>query len=157
MGFSEVIAEAQAYSDQERIAAKEAKIHAYGHIPDTIEPEKITRQAKLCLTLEAFVDRFDCQASTVQCWDSVENNYGCAACLAMAMIGDAGRPSACESDVTGAVSMLAARLAAQSAPTLMFVPTVLAPSVCFGLRAPLPAACARAACYPAQSIGPATA
>lgn len=117
--FSEVIAEAMAYGDREKIAAKEAEIRAYGHIPAAIEPEKITRQAKLCLTLEAFVNRFDCQASTVQCWDSVENNYGCATCLAMAMMGDAGRPSACESDVTGALSMLAARLAAQSAPALM--------------------------------------
>lgn len=117
--FSEVIAEAQAYGDQEKIAAKEREIRAYGRIPETIGDEKITRQAKLCLTIEAFVERYDCQASTVQCWDSVENNYGCAPCLSMAMMGDAGKPSACESDVTGAVSMLAARLAAQSAPALM--------------------------------------
>lgn len=117
--FSEVIAAAQQYDDQDKIAAKEAEIRAYGSIPDSIEPEKITRQAKLCLAISEFVDRLDCQASTVQCWDSVENNYGCATCLAMAMMGDAGKPSACESDVTGAVSMLAAKLAAQSAPALM--------------------------------------
>lgn len=117
--FSEVIAEAQTYDNQEKLSAKEREIRAYGHIPETIGDEKITLQAKLCLTIEAFVERYDCQASTVQCWDSVENNYGCASCLSMAMMGDAGKPSACESDVTGAVSMLAARLAAQSAPALM--------------------------------------
>ena len=54
-----------------------------------------------------------------QCWDSVENNYGCATCLAMSMMGENGKPSACESDVTGAVSMLAATLAAQSPSALM--------------------------------------
>lgn len=117
--FSEVIAAAQAYNDEDKIAAKEAEIRAYGHIPEYIEDYKITRQAKLCLALEQFVDQFDCDASTVQCWDSVENNYGCATCLAMAMMGDAGKPSACESDVTGAVSMLAARLATGTAPALM--------------------------------------
>ena len=37
----------------------------------------------------------------------------------MSMMGEKGLPSACESDVTGAVSMLAAQLAAQSAPALM--------------------------------------
>jgi L-fucose isomerase-like protein len=37
----------------------------------------------------------------------------------MSMMGDKGKPSACESDVTGAVSMLAAQLAADSAPALM--------------------------------------
>ena len=69
--------------------------------------------------MEDFVTRLDCDASTVQCWDSLENNYGCAACLGMSMMGEKGLPSACESDVTGAVSMLAAQLAAQSAPALM--------------------------------------
>ncbi len=34
-------------------------------------------------------------------------------------MGDKGKPSACESDVTGAVSMLTAYLAADAAPALM--------------------------------------
>lgn len=117
--FSEVIASAEHYGDGEAVAAKEAEIRAYGRIPDYIEAEKITRQAKLCLAVEKFVDDMECQASTVQCWDSVQNNYGCATCLAMSMMGEKGRPSACESDVTGAVSMLAAQLAAGSPPALM--------------------------------------
>ena len=117
--MSEVIAAAQNCDDRGRIAEKESQIRAYGRIPETVGSEKIERQARLCLALEDFVDRLDCQASTVQCWDSVENNYGCATCLAMSMMGENGKPSACESDVTGAVSMLAAQLAAQSAPALM--------------------------------------
>lgn len=117
--LSEVIAAAQAYDDTEKIQEKEQEIRAYGAIPSFIEDAKITRQARLCLAMEDFVTRLDCDASTVQCWDSLENNYGCAACLGMSMMGEKGLPSACESDVTGAVSMLAAQLAAQSAPALM--------------------------------------
>lgn len=117
--LSEVIAAAQSYSDQEKIREKEREIRAYGAIPSFIEDAKINRQARLCLAMEEFVTRLDCDASTVQCWDSLENNYGCAACLGMSMMGEKGLPSACESDVTGAVSMLAAQLAAQSAPALM--------------------------------------
>lgn len=117
--LSEVIAAAQSYDDTEKIQEKEQEIRAYGAIPSFIEDAKITRQAKLCLAMEDFVTRLDCDASTVQCWDSLENNYGCAACLGMSMMGEKGLPSACESDVTGAVSMLAAQLAAQSAPALM--------------------------------------
>ncbi|MCL1819678.1 MAG: fucose isomerase [Oscillospiraceae bacterium] len=117
--MSEIIFAAQSYNDTEKIAQKEAEIRAYGRIPESIEAEKITLQAKLCLVLEKFVDDLDCHASTVQCWDSVENNYGCAACLAMSMMGEKGRPSACESDVTGAVSMLAAQLAADNPAALM--------------------------------------
>jgi len=117
--LSEVIAAAENFSNQALIAAKEQEIKAYGKIPQDIEPAKITKQAKLCLAMEQFVEDLDCQASTVQCWDSLENNYGCAACLGMSMMGNKGKPSACESDVTGAVSMLAAQLAAGSAPALM--------------------------------------
>ena len=101
------------------ISAKENEIRAYGHIPENIGAEKINKQARLCLAMEKFVEDLDCQASTVQCWDSLENNYGCAACLGMSMMGEKGKPSACESDVTGAVSMLAAQLAADSPPALM--------------------------------------
>ncbi|MFV0413478.1 MAG: L-fucose/L-arabinose isomerase family protein, partial [Oscillospiraceae bacterium] len=73
----------------------------------------------LWLAIEVIVESLDCDASTVQCWDSIENNYGCATCLAMSMMGEKGKPSACESDVAGAVSMLAASLAAQSPSALM--------------------------------------
>lgn len=117
--LSEVIALAQDYNNESAIAAKEAEIRQYGHIAADIEAHKITRQAKLCLAMEAFVEQLDCQASTVQCWESLENNYGCAACLSMSMMGEQGRPSACESDVTGAVSMLAAQLAAEAPAALM--------------------------------------
>ena len=117
--LSEVIAAAGRFKDAGAIKAKEDEIRAYGRIPESIEAEKITRQAKLCLAIEKFVGDMDCQASSVQCWDSVENNYGCATCLAMSMMGEKGKPSACESDVTGAVSMLAAQLAAGSPPALM--------------------------------------
>ena len=69
--------------------------------------EKVERQAKLCIALENWMKAHHCDASAVQCWDSVEANYGCAACLSMSMMGVKGMPSACETDVMGAVSMLA--------------------------------------------------
>ena len=119
--LSEVMAAAESPDlfPGETISAKESEIRAYGRIPADIGQEKITKQAKLCLAMEKFVEDLDCQASTVQCWDSLENNYGCAACLGMSMMGEKGKPSACESDVTGAVSMLAAQLAAGAPPALM--------------------------------------
>lgn len=117
--MSEVIARAHNYDNDASVEAKKAEILAYGSVPDFIGPDKLALQAKLCLAIESFVEELHCDASTVQCWDSVENNYGCATCLAMSMMGEAGKPSACESDVTGAVSMLAAMLAAQAAPALM--------------------------------------
>ena len=117
--MSEVIFRARNMPDDDRVAAKQAEICAYGAVADWIPAQTLTRQAKLCCAIEDTVKELHCDASTVQCWDSVENNYGCATCLAMSMMGEQGLPSACESDVTGAVSMLAARLAAGTAPALM--------------------------------------
>ncbi|MDR1062116.1 MAG: fucose isomerase [Clostridiales bacterium] len=105
--------------DTAAIKAKCDEIRAYGRIAESVGPEKIALQARLCLAMEQFVDSLDCQASSVQCWDSLENNYGCAACLGMSMMGERGKPSACEADVAGALSMLAAQLAAGSPPALM--------------------------------------
>ena len=117
--MSEVIFRARQYPDSQKVEAKKAEILAYGRVPDFIPRERLTLQAKLCCAIEEIVEELHCDASTVQCWDSVENNYGCATCLSMSMMGEAGKPSACEGDVTGAVSMLAARLAAGTAPALM--------------------------------------
>jgi L-fucose isomerase-like protein len=117
--LSEVLATAEQQTDPDRLAAKAAEIRAYGRIAGEVEPEKIHRQAKLCLAFEQWMEDLRCQASAVQCWDSLEHNYGCAACLGMSMMGEQGRPSACECDVTGAVTMLAAQLAAGGPPALM--------------------------------------
>ena len=117
--FSEIIAAAESYSDEQNVSAKIAEICEYGNVAPFVDKNLLTRQAKLCLAISEKVEELECDASTVQCWDSVENNYGCATCLAMSMMGEKGKPSACESDVTGAVSMLAASLAAQSPAALM--------------------------------------
>jgi L-fucose isomerase-like protein len=117
--MSELIFNAVNYTDEGKIKTKIEEIKAYGKISPSIGVEKIERQARLCLAMEELVDSYQCDASAVQCWDSLQNNYGCAACLGMSMMGDRGKPSACESDVTGALTMLACARAAGTAPAYM--------------------------------------
>lgn len=117
--FSEIIFDAIHYSDDEKVQKKMEEIRAYGKVAPFVNDALLEKQARLCLAISERVDLLECQASTVQCWDSVENNYGCATCLAMSMMGEIGKPSACESDVTGAVSMLAATLASEQPAALM--------------------------------------
>ena len=101
------------------VLAKVKDIQNYGTIPSCISSEKVLRQAKLCLALENCVAQYDCVASAVECWDAIENSYGCATCLGMSMMGEQGKPSACEMDVMGAVTMYAMDLAAQTPPAYM--------------------------------------
>lgn len=105
--FSEIMADIQAITDEKLIADKVAQIRAYGNVAPEVEESKLVKQAKLCLALDRWMEEHHCDASAIQCWDSVEANYGCAMCLAMSMMGQRGMPSACETDVMGAVSMLA--------------------------------------------------
>lgn len=105
--MSEIFADIDALQDERQIRAKVDEIRAYGDVCPGISDEKLLMQAKLCIALENWMQQHHCDASAIQCWDSVEANYGCAACLAMSMMGAKGMPSACETDVMGAVSMLA--------------------------------------------------
>lgn len=105
--FSEIMADIDELKDDKLIADKVTEIKAYGNVAEGIGEEKLLRQAKLCIAIENWMEAHHCDASAIQCWDSVEANYGCAMCLVMSMMGQKGMPSACETDVMGAVSMLA--------------------------------------------------
>ncbi|UCC64742.1 MAG: fucose isomerase [Anaerolineae bacterium] len=116
--LSEIIFGAQSLADDdEAVQAKLAEIKAYGYIPDDIPEENILKQARLSVTIGRWMEANECDASAVECWDSIQKNYGCATCLTMAMMGDRFLPSACEVDVVGAVSMYALLLALGNPPS----------------------------------------
>ncbi len=117
--LSEIITSAQQWEDNEAIQDRIAAIKAYGKINAGVPEEKIVKQARLSLALEKWVDDNDCDASAVQCWNSIQNNFGCAACLAMSMMGEKGKPSACETDVMGALTMHALYLASGRPPAYL--------------------------------------
>ena len=116
--LSEIIFGAQSLRDSDlAVKAKVEEVKEYGYIPEHIPEANILRQAKLSLTIERWMEENECDASAVECWDSVQKNYGCATCLTMAMMGDRLLPSACEVDVAGAVSMYALLLASGNPPS----------------------------------------
>ncbi len=117
--LSVIIFGAQALSDTDpAVKAKVEEIRAYGTIPSYIPDAAVVRQAKLSVTLDRWMDENECDASAIQCWDSIQRNYGCATCLSMSMMGERYMPSACEVDVTGALSMYALLLASGNPPAL---------------------------------------
>lgn len=116
--MSELIFDAQKVADDDpRLIKKLADIHEYAKVPESYE-EKLRVQAKFGVAVEEWVKVNQVDALALQCWDSLEKNYGAAPCVTMAMLGDMGIPCACETDITGAVSMLALHLAANAASAL---------------------------------------
>ena len=116
--LSEIIFGAQSLKDDDlTVKAKLQDVLGYGTIPEGIPSVNILKQAKLSVTIDRWMDENECVANAVECWDSIQKNYGCATCLSMAMMGDRLMPSACEVDVVGAVSMYTLLLASGNPPS----------------------------------------
>ena len=90
----------------------------YAKVPEAFQG-KLLRQAKFSVAVEQWIEQNDVQAVAIQCWDSLEQNYGCAPCVTMSMLSDKLIPAACETDLAGAVSMYALALASGQAPALL--------------------------------------
>ncbi len=58
-------------------------------------------------------------ATAIQCWTSVQENYGCNVCTLMSMMSEKFMPSACEVDVTGVLTMYAMQLAGDTPAALV--------------------------------------
>jgi L-fucose isomerase-like protein len=50
-------------------------------------------------------------ALAIQCWSSLQKNYGVNCCTIMSMMSEKLMPSACEVDIAGTVAMYALQLA----------------------------------------------
>jgi len=104
--LSEVIAYANSLDANSSVVKENIeRIKNYGYIENE-EKEKVEKSAKLLAAIEYFVRTNDCKAGAIQCWESIQNNYGTATCLPMSILTENGVPFACETDIMGAVSML---------------------------------------------------
>lgn len=118
--LSEILAAATGVADSApELKHKMGEIEKYGRIPAHIKRENIIKQAKLSIAVNRWIEENECDASAIQCWTSVQDNFGCATCLTMSMMGEHLMPSACEVDVSGAISMYALALASGAPPALL--------------------------------------
>jgi L-fucose isomerase-like protein len=117
--LSEILAAAgKVSSDEARVKAKIEEIGAYART-DTVPAESLRQMAALDLALAEFVADNALDATAIQCWTSVQANQGCNVCTSMSMMSERMKPSACEVDVTGALTMYAMQLASSSPSALV--------------------------------------
>ena len=118
--LSELIGAAAALKDDApEVKAKLDEIAAYGKIPAHIKQQNIIKQAKWTISVDRWIAENECDASAIQCWRSLQDNFGCATCVTMSMMGEKLMPSACEVDVMGAVSMYALALVSGAPPAIL--------------------------------------
>lgn len=101
------------------LKTKIGEIKEYGRIPSAIQESKIILQAKFGLAVERWIADNSIDAASIQCWESIQKNYGCATCLSMSMLGERMIPCACEVDIAGVVSMYMLALAAGTPPAIL--------------------------------------
>ena len=67
--------------------------------------------AKFGVIVSEWMERLDLDATAIQCWSSLQQNYGVNCCTIMSMMSERFMPSACEVDIAGTVAMYALQLA----------------------------------------------
>jgi L-fucose isomerase-like protein len=117
--LSEILGNANKLTaDDKSVKEKLEKIHAYTNTGLT-PPDKLVQIAKLDVVLADFMEENSLDATAIQCWTSIQKNYGCNVCTSMSMMSENMLPSACEVDVTGTLSMYAMQLASGSPSALV--------------------------------------
>ncbi len=117
--LSDVFGPARKLADDDpRVKERLERITAYVNTQGVPSPS-ILKMAKIGIVLDDWMQSLDITASAIQCWDSLQHNYGVNVCTLMSMMSEQLLPSACEVDVTGVVSMYALQLASGTPSALV--------------------------------------
>jgi L-fucose isomerase-like protein len=109
--LSEIFGAANRLADEDpQVRTKVEAVRDY--IPtDGVPSKALFKMARLGIAIEDWMGANELDATAIQCWTSLQQNYGVNACTLMSMMSDRLLPSACEVDVTGVASMYALQLA----------------------------------------------
>ena len=109
--LSEIFGETARISDGDsRVKNRIAQIHAYADT-SAAPAESLLRMAKFAVVLDDWMDALGISATAIQCWSSLQKNFGVNVCTIMSMMSQRMMPSACEVDIAGVISMYALQLA----------------------------------------------
>jgi L-fucose isomerase-like protein len=111
LDLSEVLEGARKLGDDDpRVRGKLADIGGYAPSPGA-PPQSMVLMAKFGVIVSEWMERLDLDATAIQCWSSLQQNYGVNCCTIMSMMSEKLMPSACEVDIAGTVAMYALQLA----------------------------------------------
>lgn len=101
-----------------KVSAEVERIKSYAAY-EKVPAASLTKIAKLAVTIRGWMADNGITATAIQCWDSLQSNYGVNVCTLMSMMSDDLMPSACETDIAGTVSMYALTLASNKPSALV--------------------------------------
>jgi len=111
MDLSDVFGRAARIEDGDpRVKQKVEEICGYA-AAEQVPGAALTKMAKLAVVLLDWMEANDLDASAIQCWSSMQQNFGVNVCTVMSMMSERLMPSACEVDIAGVAGMYALQLA----------------------------------------------
>ena len=93
-----------------KVKARIDQIRAYAD-SSAAPDESMIKMAKFSIVIDDWMNSLGLTATAIQCWSSMQKNYGVNVCTIMSMMSEQMLPSACEVDIAGVVSMYALQLA----------------------------------------------
>src|SRR4051794_8414931 len=101
LDLSEVLGRISRMSDQDDAAkSKLEDIKRYVSTLD-VPAESLMKMAKLGAVIDGWMREQEVSISAVQCWTSLEENFGVVPCTVMSMMSENLMSSACETDIVG--------------------------------------------------------
>lgn len=111
LDLSEVFGRIGKLNDSDAVVQDKLKsIQKYAQTHD-VPAESLSRMAKFGVVLDSWMADNALDATAIQCWTSMEEYFGVVPCTLMSMSSNNLNPSACETDIVGALAMLAMQLA----------------------------------------------
>jgi L-fucose isomerase-like protein len=109
--LSEVFGSAARIADEDvRVKQRVDQICSYAD-SSSAPTESLVKMAKFALVIDGWMLSLGLTATAIQCWSSLQKNFGVNVCTIMSMMSEQMMPSACEVDIAGVVSMYALQLA----------------------------------------------
>jgi L-fucose isomerase-like protein len=119
LDLSEVLGRIDRMKDNDDLAqAKLASIKKYVDSKD-VPATALMKMAKLGAVIDQWMAATEVAISAVQCWTSLEENFGVVPCTVMSMMSDQLFSSACEVDIAGVLGMHALQLASGTPSALL--------------------------------------
>jgi L-fucose isomerase-like protein len=119
LDLSEVLGRIDRMKDTNDLAqAKLASIKKYVETKD-VPATALMKMAKLGAVIDQWMAATEVAISAVQCWTSLEENFGVVPCTVMSMMSDQLFSSACEVDIAGVLGMHALQLASGTPSALL--------------------------------------
>src|SRR5213080_2362595 len=119
LDLSEVLGSIDRMKDtDDHVQAKLASIKKYVDSKEVPAPS-LMKMAKLGAVIDQWMSKTEVQISAVQCWTSLEENFGVVPCTVMSMMSEQLFSSACEVDIAGVLGMHALQLASGTPSALL--------------------------------------